>query len=91
MSAFKSLSDRLAARRRRRRLGESDAPTDPAAPGTRATGGVPDTHAPDAHSTTGTTPSDTFVGRASGDDVGAAEQTGGEVRAQHARGRHRKA
>lgn len=43
------------------------------------TGGVP-TDSPDAHSTTGTTPSGTFVGRGSGDDAGYLE-TGAEKRA----------
>lgn len=37
---------------------------------TRPTGGVADPEAPDTHSTTGTTPNDTFVGRVSGDDPG---------------------
>jgi hypothetical protein len=44
------------------------------------TGGVPDPAAPDQHSTTGTTPNDTFVGRAAGDDAGYLE-TGAEKRA----------
>lgn len=35
--------------------------------------GVSDTDAPDTHSTTGTTPNDTFVGQASGDDPGDVE------------------
>lgn len=39
----------------------------------RPTGGVADTEAPDTHSTTGTTPNDTFVGRAGGDDPGDVE------------------
>jgi hypothetical protein len=36
----------------------------------------------DRYSTTGTTPNDTFVGRAAGDDAGVAEETGAERRAQ---------
>lgn len=40
---------------------------------TRPIGGVPDPEAPDTHSTTGTTPSGTFVGRASGDDQGEVD------------------
>ena len=44
------------------------------------TGGEPDPSAPDAHSTTGTTPKGSFVGRAAGQDVGYLE-TGSERRA----------
>lgn len=40
---------------------------------TRPTGGVPDADAPDTHSTTGTTPNDTYVGRVSGDDPGEVD------------------
>lgn len=49
----------------------------------RATGGVPHAGAPDTHSTTGTTPNETFVGRASGDDPGDVGTSGAEMRAQH--------
>jgi hypothetical protein len=49
---------------------------------TRATGGEPDPAAPDQGSTTGTTPSEEFVGRAGGQDVGYAGETGGERRAE---------
>jgi hypothetical protein len=48
----------------------------------RATGGVEDPSAPDQGSTTGTTPSEEFVGRASGEDVGYAGETGAERRAE---------
>jgi hypothetical protein len=48
----------------------------------RATGGVEDPSAPDQGSTTGTTPSEEFVGRASGEDVGYAGETGAERRAK---------
>ena len=48
----------------------------------RATGGVEDDSAPDQGSTTGTTPSETFVGRTAGQDVGYAGETGGERRAK---------
>ncbi|MEV6319320.1 hypothetical protein [Streptomyces sp. NPDC051776] len=44
------------------------------------TGGQPQSQAADQHSTTGTTPNDIFVGRASGDDPGYLE-TGAEQRA----------
>lgn len=49
---------------------------------TRPTGGVPDPEAPDTHSTTGTTPNGTFVGRASGDDPGEVESPA-QRRAEH--------
>ena len=48
----------------------------------RATGGVADPSAPDQGSTTGTTPSEEFVGRVSGQDVGYAGETGAERRAK---------
>ena len=49
----------------------------------RATGGVPDDEAPDQGSTTGTTDSGEFVGRVAGQDVGYAEEQGGERRAAY--------
>jgi hypothetical protein len=49
---------------------------------TRATGGVPDDDAPDQGSTTGTTPSEEFVGRVAGQDVGYSGETGAERRAE---------
>ena len=48
----------------------------------RATGGVEDASQPDQGSTTGTTPSEEFVGRVSGQDVGYAGETGAERRAK---------
>jgi hypothetical protein len=48
----------------------------------RATGGVEGPAAPDQSSTTGTTPSGEFVGRVAGQDVGYAEEQGGERRAK---------
>jgi len=62
--------------------GEADTPPDPQSAHSRATGGVADAGASDTHSTTGTTPSQSFVGRASGDDPGDAGRTGAEVRAE---------
>lgn len=50
--------------------------------GSRPVGGVAKPEAPDTHSTTGTTPSGTFVGRAGGDDAGSAEPDGAEIRAR---------
>jgi hypothetical protein len=80
MSLWSRIRDSLERRRapdELRETGESDT----AAARTRATGGVPDPEAPDTHSTTGTTPSQTFVGRASGDDPGDVEESGAEKRA----------
>jgi hypothetical protein len=48
----------------------------------RDTGGVPDAGKPDQGSTTGTTPDDEYVGRVAGQDVGYAEETGAERRAE---------
>jgi hypothetical protein len=48
----------------------------------RATGGVENEDMPDQGSTTGTTPSGEFVGRVAGQDVGYAEEQGGERRAK---------
>ena len=48
----------------------------------RETGGEPDASAPDQGSTTGTTPSEEFVGEATGQDVGYAGETGAERRAK---------
>jgi hypothetical protein len=60
--------------------GEDDAPTDPAH-GSRETGGVTQPGAMDQNSTTGTTPSDEFVGRAGSDETGDTGLSGGEARA----------
>ena len=49
----------------------------------RNTGGVPDSSKPDQGSTTGTTPDDEYVGRVAGQDVGYAEETGAERRAEN--------
>lgn len=73
--------------RRVRRPSESDVAADSAHAGTRATGGVPKRDTPDMHSTTGTTPSGVFVGRAAPDDVGYVEKTGAEARAEAERAR----
>jgi hypothetical protein len=61
---------------------EDDADPDDAVALSRATGGVENDDMPDQGSTTGTTPSETFVGRVAGQDVGYAEEQGGERRAQ---------
>ena len=67
------------------RPGEDDVDRDDAAALSRATGGG-DSDDPDAGSTTGTGPSDTFVGRVSGQDVGYAGETGAERRAAEGSG-----
>ena len=61
---------------------EDDVDPDDAEALSRATGGVADPGAPDQGSTTGTTPSEEFVGHAVGQDVGYAEEQGGERRAK---------
>jgi hypothetical protein len=61
---------------------EDDVATDDAQALSRATGGVEDPAAPDQGSTTGTTPSGEFVGHVIGQDVGYAEEQGGERRAR---------
>ena len=62
---------------------EDDVDPDDAQALSRPTGGVPDPDMPDQGSTTGTTPSGEFVGRVAGQDVGYAEEQGGERRARY--------
>ena len=59
---------------------ETDVERDDSQARTRATGGEPQPRAPDANSSTGTTPNDVHVGRAGGPDVGYAGETGAERR-----------
>jgi len=68
-----------------RHRAEGDAPADASMAQSRPTGGEPDPDAPDTHSTTGTTESGSFVGRATGDDAGVDEKSGAEMRAEHER------
>jgi hypothetical protein len=68
------------------RPGEADVDRDDAQALSRATGGG-DSDAADAATTTGTGQSETFVGRAAGQDVGYAEETGAERRAAEQRER----
>ncbi|SHG53187.1 hypothetical protein SAMN05443575_2183 [Jatrophihabitans endophyticus] len=61
---------------------EPDVDEDEARVDSRDTGGVPDADKPDQGSTTGSTPKGEYVGRTAGQDVGYAEETGAERRAQ---------
>jgi hypothetical protein len=65
---------------------EPDVQRDDQVANARDTGGVPDPEAPDQHSTTGTTPNETYVGRVAGTDTGYEEETGAERRARADRG-----
>jgi hypothetical protein len=62
--------------------GETDVAHDPNVATSRDTGGIADEQQVDQASTTGTTPTPEYVGRIAGDDVGYAEETGAERRAQ---------
>jgi hypothetical protein len=64
--------------REARHQGERDAPAEQGRPISRATGGGSSAPTEDSHSTTGTTSSETFVGRAGGDEAGT--ETGAEAR-----------
>lgn len=61
---------------------ESDVEPDPHRADSREIGGVPEPDAPDQASTTGTTPSEDYVGRVAGTDIGYAEETGAECRSE---------
>jgi hypothetical protein len=63
---------------------EDDVPADPANAGSRETGGGSDVESMDRNSTTGTTESDEFVGRAGGDETGDVGLSGSEARAGEA-------
>ena len=54
---------------------------------TRATGGVAQPGAQNPHATTGTTPNETFVGRAGADETLDPGRTGAEARGDAAEGR----
>jgi hypothetical protein len=81
MSLRSKLHEVLKRDRAGRKLGETDAPGNTDTARSRATGGVEDPDAGDTHSTTGTTPSDSFVGRVSGDEAAEGGPSGAEVRA----------
>jgi hypothetical protein len=61
---------------------EDDVDRDEARVDSRDTGGIPDPSKPDQGSTTGTTPDGEYVGRVAGADIGYAEETGAERRAE---------
>ena len=79
MGWIQKLTELVSSDRRAGERGENDAPTDPAN-GSRETGGGPDVGTMDKNSTTGTTSSETFVGRAGGDETGDVGLSGGEAR-----------
>ncbi len=83
MNFGKWLGSRVRGRRDAPGQGEADAPADTGTARSRATGGVSAEDAGNPNSTTGTTPSETFVGRASGDDALDAGETGAERRAEY--------
>jgi hypothetical protein len=70
---------------RESRKAEADVQEDPHQAHTRAEGGVENPEHPDQDSTTGTTPSGSFVGRIAGEDVGYEGETGAERRAKAAK------
>lgn len=83
MSFLQRLQDRFSRDRTARRRGESDAPADLANAGSRETGGGSDVDSMDKNSTTGTTESGEFVGRAGSDETGDVGLSGGEARTGH--------
>ena len=66
---------------------EGDEPVDTATVGTRATGGEEDEGSQNPNATTGTTPNEEFVGRASSDETGDVGQSGAEKRAEWEQGK----
>lgn len=79
MSLLTRLARLISRDQQMRDRGENDAPTDPAH-GTRETGGVDDPAVMDRNSTTGTTPSGEYVGRAGSDETGDVGISGAEAR-----------
>jgi len=77
--AYAAGSDRLEAMANDK--GEADVSADENVAGSRATGGVDKPEAPDQGSTTGTTPSEEFVGRVAGTDESDVGESGAEARA----------
>ncbi|HEX4224925.1 MAG TPA: hypothetical protein VHZ97_21335 [Pseudonocardiaceae bacterium] len=85
MSVWQRITDLVTGRTRAQRAGnEPDVDPDPAQTGARPTGGKDAPDAPDAHSTTGPSANDTFVGRVAGEDATDTGMTGAEARAEAA-------
>jgi hypothetical protein len=88
MGWLQHLGSRLTRPTKARRLAESDAPADLGGQArTRATGGVANQAAQNPNATTGTTPSETFVGRVGADETMDADLSGAEARAGETTGR----
>jgi hypothetical protein len=68
MTIWTTIRRWLSGDHQRRHLAERDTSAQPGGAHTRATGDADGLDAPDRHGTTGTTPSDTFVGRTGSDD-----------------------
>lgn len=82
MGVWQRIADLLTGRTRAQREGgEPDVEPDPARVDARSTGGRSDPDARDAHSTTGPSTNDTFVGRVAGEDAIDVGTTGAEARA----------
>ena len=79
MTLISRITRLLSRDRAMRERGEDDAPTDPQH-GTRPTGGGSDVDTMDKNSTTGTTASGSYVGRAGGDETGDVDVSGAEAR-----------
>jgi hypothetical protein len=80
MTAWQRIKQLVVRDRTARERGERDAPADLANAGARDTGGGSDVDTMDENSTTGTTESGEFVGRAGGDETGDVGLSGGEAR-----------
>ena len=87
MGALRRVVDAVRRRPQAQRLAEDDAPADLGASRTRATGGVEQPVAQNPDATTGTTPNQTFVGRAGADETADTGLTGAEARGDAADGR----
>jgi hypothetical protein len=82
MGWLQRLGSQLTRTTKARRLAESDAPADlDGQARTRATGGVADQTAQNPNASTGTTPSETFVGRVGADETMDVGLSGAEARA----------
>ncbi|HEY2699010.1 MAG TPA: hypothetical protein VGJ45_26370 [Pseudonocardiaceae bacterium] len=83
MGMWQRIADLFTGRTHAQREGnEPDVEPDPAQADMRPTGGRADPDAADAHSTTGPSANDTFVGRVAGEDALDVGTTGAEARAE---------